>query len=68
VRRFVKNSVGSRALSDNVDTLRREYCEGQHVGDVGRRLGTLTVHQHALGGIPRAAREGQVDLYAPLTL
>jgi len=33
-----------------------------------RATWTLTVHQHALGGIPRAAREGQVDLYAPLTL
>jgi len=37
VRQELPSVLG--ALSDNVDTLRREYCEGQHVGDSARDLG-----------------------------
>jgi len=39
----------------------------QHVGDVGGATWDADRSQHALGGIPRAAREGQAHLYAPLT-
>ena len=48
----------------HVDALRCEHGEGQRFGQFRARAGSLSIHQHALGGVTYTAGQGEVDLYA----
>ena len=67
-QRRKKISPMFRSTANDIDTLGREYRERQSLGELSPRAGTLTVNEHAFGGVAYSPRQREVDLNTALAL